>query len=74
MARRQPWTWAAAFTAAVLLVAVTAAAAAVKKRLLVDMTLVPDAASTGAGKCSSPSINPPIFSSRHLIALLSSSA
>ncbi|XP_051195323.1 pectin acetylesterase 9-like isoform X2 [Lolium perenne] len=47
MARR-PWTWAAAFTVVVLLVAVTAAAAAVKKRLLVDMTLVPDAASTGA--------------------------
>jgi hypothetical protein len=57
MARR-PWTWAAAFTVVVLLVAVTAAAAAVKKRLLVDMTLVPDAASTGAGKYSSPSIRP----------------
>ncbi|KAM0905402.1 hypothetical protein ACQ4PT_017401 [Festuca glaucescens] len=57
MARRRPQTWAAAVLAAVLVVVVvTTAAAAVGKRLLVDMTLVPDAASTGAGKSSSPLI------------------
>ncbi|PNT67850.1 hypothetical protein BRADI_3g32865v3 [Brachypodium distachyon] len=56
MARRRPrWTWAAVFIAGVLVVSAsvsTAAAAAAaeeeEKKLLVDMTLVPDAASAGA--------------------------
>uniref|UniRef100_A0ACD5TMP7 Uncharacterized protein n=1 Tax=Avena sativa TaxID=4498 RepID=A0ACD5TMP7_AVESA len=45
MARRRPWTCAAGVIAAV---AVLVVAAAVEERLMVGMTLVPDAASTGA--------------------------
>uniref|UniRef100_A0ACD5U5B4 Uncharacterized protein n=1 Tax=Avena sativa TaxID=4498 RepID=A0ACD5U5B4_AVESA len=45
MARRRPWTWAPGVVAAVALLVV---AAAVEDRLMVGMTLVPDAASTGA--------------------------
>ena len=51
MARRRPsWTWAAGVAAVVLFVA---AGGAVEERLLVDMTLAQDAASTGAGKYTS---------------------
>uniref|UniRef100_A0A452YTQ9 Pectin acetylesterase n=1 Tax=Aegilops tauschii subsp. strangulata TaxID=200361 RepID=A0A452YTQ9_AEGTS len=51
------WTWAAAVVV-VAAAAAAAAAAGQEKRLLVGMTLVPGAASTGAGKSATPLINP----------------
>ncbi|KAE8786668.1 pectin acetylesterase 9 [Hordeum vulgare] len=60
MDRRRLWTWAAAVVAVIAAAAVAAAAAAAagqEKRLLVGMTLVPGAASTGAGKSAPPLIN-----------------
>uniref|UniRef100_A0A8I6XL69 Pectin acetylesterase n=1 Tax=Hordeum vulgare subsp. vulgare TaxID=112509 RepID=A0A8I6XL69_HORVV len=48
MTRRWVWTWAAAVATAVLVVIVAAAAVVVEEKLMVDMTIVPGAASTGA--------------------------
>lgn len=58
MARRRVRTWAAAVATGVLVVVVAAAASAaavvVEEKLMVEMALVPGAASTGAGKSTSP--------------------
>lgn len=57
MARRRVRMWAAAVATGVLVVIVVGAspaAAVVEEKLMVDMTLVPGAASTGAGKSTSP--------------------